>query len=221
LRSCGPVNDSRTRASDRIGHNGLMSTPERARLTVLSGPSGVGKGTVVAEVRRLFPYVWVSISCTTRKPRAGEADGVQYHFLTDQQFDQLIADDQLLEYATFAMNRYGTPRKPVEQHLAAGRPTLLEIELQGARQIRDQMPDAQFVLLAPPSIEELRDRLIGRSTEMATQIQARLKRAEIEMAARDEFDVVVVNDNVERAAAELVSLIESATPMPSDQSPAS
>jgi guanylate kinase len=192
-----------------------MTAPAPARLTVLSGPSGVGKGTVVAEVRRLFPHVWVSISCTTRSPRPGEADGVQYHFLSDEQFDQLIAEDQLLEYATFAGNRYGTPRRPVEQHLAAGRPTVLEIELQGARQLRNRMPEAQFVLLAPPSLEELRERLVGRRTESEVQVQSRLARAELEMAAANEFDVVVVNDDVERAAAELVTLIESAPKNPS------
>jgi guanylate kinase len=186
------------------------ATLPRARLTVLSGPSGVGKGTVVAEVRRLFPHVWVSISCTTRAPRPGESDGVQYHFVSDAQFDELIAENQLLEYATFAGNRYGTPRKPVEQHLAAGRPTVLEIELQGARQIRDSMPQAQFVLLAPPSMAALRERLLGRRTEGPPDLQARLARAEVELAAADEFDQVIVNDDVERAAAELVRLIESA-----------
>jgi guanylate kinase len=180
-----------------------------ARLTVLSGPSGVGKGTVVAEVRRLFPHVWVSISCTTRKPRPGEADGVQYHFVSDAQFDELIATDRLLEYATFAGRRYGTPRKPVEQHLAAGRPTLLEIELQGARQIRQRMPDAQFVFLAPPSERELRDRLAGRGTETDDMIEARLLQARAELDARTEFDVVVINDDVERAAAEVVSLLSA------------
>jgi guanylate kinase len=184
-----------------------MATP--ARLTVLSGPSGVGKGTVVAEVRRLFPHVWVSISCTTRQPRPGEADGVQYHFVSDAQFDELIATDRLLEWATFAGNRYGTPRKPVEQHLAAGRPTLLEIELQGARQVRQRMPDAQFVFLAPPSERELRDRLTGRGTESGDMIEARLDQARNELLARDEFDVVVVNDDVERAAAEVVSLLSA------------
>jgi guanylate kinase len=185
--------------------------PVRARLTVLSGPSGVGKGTVVAQVRRLYPHVWVSVSCTTRKPRPGESDGVQYYFLTDVQFDQLIADDELLEYATFAGNRYGTPRKPVDQHLAAGRPTVLEIELQGARQVRSSMPEAQFVLLAPPSMWELRDRLLGRRTEGPPDLEARMARAEIELAAADEFDQVIVNDDVERAAAELVTLIEAAS----------
>ena len=184
-----------------------MVTP--ARLTVLSGPSGVGKGTVVAEVRRLFPHVWVSVSCTTRMPRPGEVDGMQYHFVSDAQFDELVATDRLLEYATFAGNRYGTPRKPVEQHLAAGRPTLLEIELQGARQVRQRMPDAQFVFLAPPSERELRDRLTGRGTETGDMVEIRLTQAREELLAHDEFDVVVVNDDVERAAAEVVSLLSA------------
>jgi guanylate kinase len=184
--------------------------PHRARLTVLSGPSGVGKGTVVAEVRRLFPHVWVSVSCTTRRPRPGEADGVQYYFVSDAEFDDLIASDRLLEWASFAGSRYGTPRLPVEQHLAAGRPALLEIELQGARQVRERMPDAQFVFLAPPSETVLRDRLAGRGTEAADAIEARLDLGRAELAAHDEFDTVVVNDDVERAAAEVVSLLAPA-----------
>jgi guanylate kinase len=187
-----------------------MTSAPIARLTVLSGPSGVGKGTVVAEVRRLFPHVWVSVSCTTRRPRPGEVDGVQYYFVNEAQFDELIVTDRLLEYASFAGHRYGTPRLPVEQHLAAGQPALLEIELQGARQVRQRMPDARFVFLAPPSIEELRDRLAKRGTEGTEMIRARMEHADIELlAAEDEFDVVVVNDNVQRAAAEVVALLSA------------
>jgi len=190
----------------------VHSESSAARLTVLSGPSGVGKGTVVAKVRELFPHVWVSISCTTRAPRPGESDGVQYHFVSDAEFDDLIRKGQFLEYATFAGYRYGTPRRPVEQHLAAGRPTLLEIELQGARQVRESMPDAQFVFLAPPSFDDLRDRLTGRGTETNELIAERLIRAEIELAAGGEFDQIVVNDDVEHAAAEVVALIEATLP---------
>jgi guanylate kinase len=165
---------------------------------------------VVAEVRRLFPHVWVSVSCTTRRPRPGEVDGVQYYFVSDAEFDELIATDRLLEHASFAGNRYGTPRLPVEQHLAAGQPALLEIELQGARQIRQRMPDAQFVFLAPPSMEELKARLASRGTEESDAIQSRLSHADAELlAAEAEFDVVVINDNVQRAAAEVVALLSA------------
>lgn len=183
-----------------------------ARLTVLSGPSGVGKGTVVAKVRELYPHVWVSVSCTTRPPRPGETDGVQYNFVTAERFDKLVTDGQLLEHAVFAGNRYGTPRKPVQDRLTAGLPTLLEIELQGARQVRQSLPDAQFVFLAPPSWDELERRLVGRGTESPEVIARRLETARVELAASDEFDRVVVNDDVGRAAAELVRLIEAVCP---------
>ncbi len=189
-----------------------MTSTHRARLTVLSGPSGVGKGTVVAEVRRLFPHVWVSVSCTTRPPRPGEVDGVQYYFVSEDEFDDLVASDRLLEYATFTGHRYGTPRLPVEQHLAAGQPALLEIDLQGARQIRQRMPEAQLVFLAPPSETELRARLANRGTEPLDIIEARLELARAELAANGEFDAVIVNDDVQRAAAEIVSLLSAREP---------
>ena len=135
------------------------------RLLVLTGPSGVGKGTVVAELRRLRPDLWVSVSATTRPPRAGEVDGVAYFFWGPERFDATIADDGFLEWAPFAGQRYGTPRAPVEHRLAAGEPVLLEIELQGARQVRAAMPAAFMVFLTPPDLTVLEDRLRGRATE--------------------------------------------------------
>ena len=185
---------------------------EPSRLTVLSGPSGVGKGTVVAAVRNLHPHVWVSVSCTTRAPRPGERDGVQYRFVDRPTFEAMVRRGDLLEHAEFAGNLYGTPRAPVHEHLDAGVPTLLEIELQGARQVRQSMPDAQFVFLSPPSWAELERRLTGRGTESREVIDARLDRARVEMSAEDEFDEVIVNDDVGRAAAELVTLIEAVCP---------
>jgi guanylate kinase len=178
-----------------------------ARLTVLSGPSGVGKGTVVAALRSLVPQVWVSVSCTTRAPRPGETDGVEYHFVDRARFADLVRADELLEHAQFAGNFYGTPRRPVLTHLAEGVPTLLEIELAGARQVRRSMPDAQFVFLAPPSVEELVHRLSGRGTESPDAVAARLARAQVEMAAEAEFDEVVINNDVHQAAREVATLI--------------
>jgi guanylate kinase len=174
------------------------------RLTVLSGPSGVGKGTVVAEVRRRHPEVWVSVSCTTRPPRPGETDGVEYRFVGPAEFDRLVMTGELLEHTLFAGHAYGTPRAPLEAQLAAGVPCLLEIELQGARTVRSTMPDARFVFLAPPTWEELVRRLTGRGTEAPEVVRARLDRAREELAAAEEFDEVVVNDDLEAAAARLV-----------------
>ncbi|MBN9621018.1 MAG: guanylate kinase [Actinobacteria bacterium] len=177
------------------------------RLTVLSGPSGVGKGTVVAALRRLEPRIWVSVSCTTRAPRPGETEGVQYYFVTRRRFAELVEAGELLEHADFAGNQYGTPRTPVLDHLAADVPTLLEIELEGARQVRKTMPEARFVFLAPPSLDVLVQRLSGRGTESADALTARLARAQVELASEEEFDEVVVNNDVDRAARELAALI--------------
>ncbi|MCU1464836.1 MAG: guanylate kinase [Actinomycetia bacterium] len=177
------------------------------RLTVLSGPSGVGKSTVVAEIRRAHPQVWLSVSVTTRAPRPGEVQGVPYFFVDDAGFDRLVAEGELLEWAEFAGNRYGTPRRAVEERLAAGVPTLLEIDLQGARQVRQAMPEAQLVFLAPPSWDELVRRLIGRGTEPPDVIERRLEAAKIELAAEKEFDVTLVNTSVQHVCDELLAII--------------
>lgn len=174
---------------------------------MLSGPSGVGKDSVVAELRRRHPDVWLSRSVTTRAPRPTETDGVEYQFVSRPEFERLVAVGELLEHAEYAGNLYGTPRQPVLDRLAAGSPALLVIELQGARQVRQSMPEAQFVFLAPPSWDELVRRLTGRGTENPETIERRLAAANTEMAAEKEFDVVIVNDRVERAANELVALL--------------
>lgn len=178
-----------------------------ARLTVLSGPSGAGKGTVVAELRRTYPQVWLSVSVTTRPPRPGEVDGVDYFFVDDAEFDRLLAAGELLEWAEFAGNRYGTPRRPVLERLEAGVPALLEVDLQGARQVRAAMPDARLVFLAPPSWEELVRRLTGRGTEPSEVIRRRLAVAKSELAAEGEFDLTLVNTSVQKVCRELISLL--------------
>jgi guanylate kinase len=189
-----------------------VATGTDARLTVLSGPSGVGKGTVVAEVRRRYPDVWVSVSVTTRSPRPGEVDGFDYHFIDAAEFDRLVATDGLLEWAEYAGNRYGTPVAPLRERLASGAPALLEIELQGARQVREREPEAMLVFLAPPSWADLVDRLAGRGSEPPAVQERRLAIAQAEMDAAGEFDVVVVNDDVARAADQLVGLLTAPFP---------
>lgn len=171
----------------------------------MSGPSGVGKGTVVAAVRRRHPGVFLSVSVTTRSRRPGELDGVHYHFLDEAAFAALVRAGELLEHASYAGHSYGTPRRPVLEQLALGAPALLEIELQGARQVRAAMPEAHLVFLAPPSWRELVRRLTGRGTESGPRIARRLALAREEMSAESEFDETVVNDDVERAADRLVA----------------
>ena len=160
---------------------------------------------MVAAVRRNHRQVWLSVSATTRAPRPGETDGVEYHFVDEAEFARMVAAGELLEHATYAGSSYGTPRAPLEQRLAAGVPALLEVELDGARQVRRSMPQAFLVFLAPPSWAELERRLRRRGTEDAAALERRLATARVELAAQAEFDTVVVNDEVEAAAARLVS----------------
>ncbi len=176
-------------------------------LTVLSGPTAVGKGTVVTRLAADHPEIFVSVSATTRPPRPGEVDGVHYLFVSEAAFDRLVADGDLLEWAVVhGVHRYGTPRAPVLAAVETGRPALLEIDLQGARQVRTAWPEARFVFLAPPSWEELVRRLIGRGTESAAQQARRLETARAELASAEEFDHVIVNGEVGQAVRELVAL---------------
>ena len=182
-----------------------MQTP---RLTVLAGPTAVGKGTVVQALRLRHPELVVSVSATTRAPRPGEIDGVHYHFLSDPQFDELVEDGGMLEWArVHGLHRYGTPRRPVEEALALGRSVLLEIDLDGARQVRRSMPEAHFVFLAPPSWDVLVARLLGRGTEDEEERTRRLETAKTELAAESEFDVTVTNDDFDVAVAELARVM--------------
>lgn len=174
---------------------------------MLSGPSGVGKGTVVTRLRDSHPEVWLSVSATTRAPRPGEREGREYYFVDDREFDRLVAAGELLEWAPYVNLRHGTPRGPVEGKLAAGVPVLLEVDVPGARQIREAMPDALLVFLAPPSWDELVRRLTGRGTEPPEVIERRLEVARLEMAAEKEFDVTLVNTSVDEVCGELVALM--------------
>ncbi len=179
-----------------------------SRLIVLAGPTAVGKGTVAADVRRRHPEVWLSVSATTRAPRPGEEDGVHYRFVSDAEFDTMVELGDLLEWAVVhGAARYGTPRGPVDDALATGRPAMLEIDLQGARQVRETMPEALFVFLKPPSWDELVRRLVGRGTEDETERERRLESARAELAAESEFDVTIVNHEVHAAAEQLVALM--------------
>ncbi|WP_258366573.1 guanylate kinase [Curtobacterium sp. MCSS17_011] len=181
-----------------------------SKLVVLAGPTAVGKGTVSAHIREQYPDVNLSVSATTRKPRPGEVDGVHYYFVDDDEFDRMIRDRELLEWATVHNSyRYGTPRPPIDRALDAGEKVMLEIDLQGARQVRDAMPEAVLVFLLPPTWEELVRRLIGRGTESAEEQARRLETAKVELAAQDEFDVRIVNSDVGTAAREVVDLFSA------------
>jgi len=177
-------------------------------LHVLSGPTAVGKSTLSAFIRETYPQVYFSVSATTRAPRPGEIDGVHYHFVTDAEFDRLVAADELLEWArVHNAHRYGTPRGPVFDAIAAGKRVLLEIDIAGARQVRAQVPEALLVFLAPPTWEDLVQRLTGRGTETPEEQQRRLATARVELASQGEFDTVVVNRDVVTAAREVVELM--------------
>jgi guanylate kinase len=179
-----------------------------SRLVVLAGPTAVGKGTVSRHIRENYPNVLLSISATTRAPRPGEVDGEHYYFVSDEQFDDMIARGEFLEWATVHnASRYGTPRPPIDAALAEGRSVLLEIDLQGARSVRREMPEALLVFLLPPSWDELVRRLVGRGTEETAEQARRLETAKVELRAQDEFDVKVVNREVGQAAAEVVELL--------------
>ena len=174
---------------------------------MITGPSGVGKGTLIRGLRERLPELELSVSATTRAPRPGERDGVDYHFLSRERFDELVAADQFVEHADYAGRRYGTLRSELEGRVERGVPVVLEIEVQGARQVRAAMPQAVQVFISPPSLEVLRERLLGRGTDDPQEVQRRLAVAEQELAAQPEFAHVVVNDDLQRATGELYAIV--------------
>jgi guanylate kinase len=178
-----------------------------AKVFVITGPSGVGKGTLIERLLERIPELELSVSATTRAPRTGEVEGRDYHFLTPEDFERRVESGDFLEHATYSGNRYGTLREEVERRLAEGRSVVLEIEVQGARQVREAMPEAVQIFIAPPDPQVLRERLEGRGTDSPEAIEDRLRTAETELVARDEFPHVVVNDEVQKAARELAGLV--------------
>jgi guanylate kinase len=179
----------------------------QAKVFVITGPSGVGKGTLIRGLLERRPDLELSVSATTRAPRPGESDGVDYHFLTPEQFEARVRAGDFVEHATYSGNRYGTLRSELERRLAKGEGVVLEIEVQGARQVRAAMPEAVAVFIAPPSVEALRARLVGRGTDSSEQVDERLKTAERELEAQPEFAHVVVNDRLEEAIEELIAIV--------------
>lgn len=184
-----------------------MSSPGRGLLVVISGPSGVGKGTVVRRLLELDRRALPSVSVTTRRPRAGEVDGVDYHFVDDATFDAMVEAGDLLEWAEVHQRRYGTPRRWAEEALAAGNDVLLEIDVQGAEQVRERVPDALLVFLAPPTEEELVRRLVDRGTESAAELAVRADDRARELGAAERFDEVIVNDDLVACVAEIAGLV--------------
>jgi guanylate kinase len=177
---------------------------------VITGPSGVGKGTLIRLLRERIPALELSVSATTRAPRPGEENGVDYHFLSDEEFAEKVAAGEFVEWAQYSGRRYGTLRAELERHLDAGHPVVLEIEVQGARQVRKAMPEATQIFIEPPQGEALRDRLVGRGTDDPDEVARRLAVAEEELAAAGEFQYRVVNDRLEEAVARLVEIVTTA-----------
>jgi guanylate kinase len=181
-----------------------------AKVFVITGPSGVGKGTLIRGLRERVPELELSVSATTRPPRPGERDGVDYHFLSPEEFERRVAAGEFLEHATYSGNRYGTLRSEVDRRLEVGVPVVLEIEVQGAHQVREAMPEAEAVFIAPPSLEALRTRLVGRGTDADEQVDERMRTAARELEAQPEFGHVVVNDRLEHATEELAEIVRRA-----------
>jgi len=185
-------------------------TEAKGRIFIISAPSGSGKGTVIDHLLKLRPGLVFSVSATTRAARPGEVDGVSYYFVTRDRFMQMIRDDEFLEYCRYVGEYYGTPEAPILENVGSGRDVLLDVEVQGAKQIRDKLPEAVAIFIVPPDMEELERRLRGRGTDSEEKLEARLKRARLELEMQGFYDHIVVNDHVERVAEEILSIIENA-----------
>lgn len=186
-----------------------MQSVRHGNLFIVSGPSGAGKGTLVSQVISSVPDAWISVSATTRQPRAEEIDGESYYFLSMERFNQLVKEDGLLEWAEVYGNRYGTPRQPVEDKISDGNQVILEIDVQGAFQVLEKMPEAILIFIEPPSLAELEARLVGRNTECANDVERRLSAAKRELEHKTRYTHIVVNDTVQRASRELISIIDT------------